>query len=400
MALPDANKNYDIELLRGVAVLFVAIHHVRELFTWDGRWQALFLVTTFWGGVDLFFCISGYVIARSLLRRNAADSFIDFALPFWIRRASRIWPAAVFWVMLAILASLLFNRTGAFGPFKANLIDGVAAVTQVANFHFLGCWSYHHGLCGNEGIYWSLSLEEQFYVVLPFALFFLPRQWLLAGLIAAIGAQAFLERPMGSLGWMLRTDAICYGVLIAFAAEAKLQEKLPIGLLRSKPRAFALSLGLILLMALIPTGNVVWFDTGLLAVVCAILVLIASYDARLILPAPLLGPVLAWIGSRSYAIYLTHTFSYWLTREVFYRAFPDRTFDAHFTLPFVLVAAIFIVSFSEASYRWIEKPLRERGREIAAHYRAASPPLQTEATTPEASAGALTLETPRPLAPG
>lgn len=404
MALNHTDKNYDIEILRGVAVLFVVVHHVPELFIWDGRWRALFAVTTFWGGVDLFFCISGYVIARSLLREASGASFVNFALPFWIRRASRIWPAAVFWLLLAILASLFFNRTGAFGAFKANLEDGVAALMQVANFHFLGCWSYRDGLCGNEAIYWSLSLEEQFYLAFPFALFFLPRKWLRTVLIAGIALQCFWQRPMGSFGWVIRTDAICFGVLIALAAEARFQEQLPAFILRSKPKAVALSLGLILLVALIPTGKVVWFDAGLLAVVCAILVFLASYDRQFILPIPVVAPVLAWVGSRSFSIYLTHLFSYWLTREMFYRMLPHQTFDARFTMPFALVAALMIVSFSEATYRWIERPFRDRGRELAARYRAGpalpAAPVETAVVTTVAVPDPLALDRSRPLASG
>jgi len=378
------HKNHDIETLRAVAVLFVVVHHIGLLFTWDGAWTKLFLVTTFWSGVDLFFCVSGYVIASSLLRETRhGGGFFDFAVPFWIRRVWRIWPAAIVWLLIAILASRYFNRSGAFGSFEANIVDGVAAVTQVANFHFLNCWFYKQGLCGNQEIYWSLSLEEQFYFVFPFLLFFLPRRWLHLGLIAAILAQCFLHRPMASPLWAVRTDAICYGVLIALAANSSLKDKLYPYFLKSKPTAIGFSLVLMFLMAAVPTNHVVWFDTGLLAVICAILVFVASYDEKFILPVPVLGPVLLWVGSRSFAIYLTHTVCYWLTREIFFRLYPQVHFDPSFAFPFLVVAIGSIVLLSEATYRWIETPFRNKGREIAKRYRAGrrpEPPPGTNTT--------------------
>jgi peptidoglycan/LPS O-acetylase OafA/YrhL len=370
MSLSDSNKNSDIEVLRAVAVLFVVVHHLGFLFVWDGAWQKLFAVTTFWGGVDLFFCISGFVIASSLLRETREVPFVDFAIPFWIKRIWRIWPAAILWLLIAILASKFFNLSGAFGVFKANVEDGVAAVMQVANFHFLNCWFYKQGLCGNEGIYWSLSLEEQFYFVFPFVLFFLPRKWLYAGLVMVILLQCFLDRPMDSPLWVTRTDAICYGVLIALIGETSWKQKLFPHFLKSKGTAITFSLVLIVLLAAIPTHDMVWFDTGLLALVCAVLVFVASFDAKLILPISVLGAVLAWAGSRSFAIYLTHNFSFWLTHEIVYRLYPGVQFDESYTLRFAIVGFGFIVLLSECTYRLVERPFRDKGREIARRYRA------------------------------
>ncbi len=383
MSLSRSYKNHDIEVLRAIAILFVVVHHIGYLFPWDGAWQKLFAIATYWGGVDLFFCVSGFVIASSLLKEAKGASFFDFAIPFWIKRVWRLWPAAMFWLFVAIVASKMFNTSGAFGLFKANVEDGIAAVMQVANFHFLNCWYYKQGLCGNEAIYWSLSLEEQFYFVFPFVLFFLPRKWLRPGLIAVILLQFFVYRPIGAPLWLTRTDAICYGVLIAVASRGSVKDKLYPHFLESRVMAIAFSLALIFLLGVIPTNNVVWFDTGLLAVVCAILVFIASYDRRLILPVPFLEGIFGWIGSRSYAIYLTHLFAFWLTHEIFYRRYPGVRFNDSFMLEFALVALCLIVVFSEASYRLIETPLRNKGREMAERYRMRRTPGGDEAVTTE-----------------
>ena len=158
------HKNQDIEALRAVAVIFTVLCHLIDLVTWKGDWTALFPKINYWGGVDLFFCISGFVIAGSLIRQQRPGSFRDFAVPFYIRRIFRIWPPALFWLGVSLLATIVFNSSLAFGHFKSVLGDATAAALQVANFYYMSCT----GDCGKEAVYWSLSLEEQFYLIFPF----------------------------------------------------------------------------------------------------------------------------------------------------------------------------------------------------------------------------------------
>src|SRR5450631_821637 len=96
----------DVEVLRAVAILMTLVGHAAELLYYGGPvivWSAVSL----WGGVDLFFCISGFVITRTLIDsvspRSGTANFLEFAIPFWIRRIFRIWPAAFFWLAVAIL---------------------------------------------------------------------------------------------------------------------------------------------------------------------------------------------------------------------------------------------------------------------------------------------------------
>src|SRR5215468_9030941 len=91
-----AGLNTDIEVLRGVAVAFVVLCHVPNgLLRAPGPIRSLVQPLDFWGGVDLFFAISGFVIASSLLRQPRDSRFRDFAQPFYVRRIFRIWPAAL-----------------------------------------------------------------------------------------------------------------------------------------------------------------------------------------------------------------------------------------------------------------------------------------------------------------
>src|SRR5262249_6765248 len=132
-----------------------------------GPFRAWLAPLGLWGGVDLFFAISGFVIASSLLRQPRHRSFSEFALPFYVRRIFRIWPAALLWLLVPLLASRYFNTSGAFGHTRTLIGESIAASLQVANVYFGLCQ------CGKEYVYWSLSLEEQFYILFPLLLFFL-----------------------------------------------------------------------------------------------------------------------------------------------------------------------------------------------------------------------------------
>src|SRR5215469_12060873 len=102
--------NTDIEVLRGVAVSFVVLCHIPDgLLRQPGPIRTLLEPMAFWGGVDLFFAISGFVIASSLLRQRRSSRFRDFAVPFYVRRIFRIWPAALLWLFIPLLASKFFN---------------------------------------------------------------------------------------------------------------------------------------------------------------------------------------------------------------------------------------------------------------------------------------------------
>jgi peptidoglycan/LPS O-acetylase OafA/YrhL len=117
----------------------------------------------------------------------------------------------------------------------------------------------------------------------------------------------------------------------------------------------------------------VWFNTGLLAVICAITVFIGSFDKGYTFPDCQLKKVLIYVGTRSYALYLAHNPSYFATREIFRRIYPDAVFDHRFILPFVCVAAILSFGAAELTFRFVETPLRRLGRKKAAEYRALNP---------------------------
>jgi len=373
--------NQDIQFLRAVAILFTLFQHMEYLLYWgEPRYQSVFRVFGFWSGVDLFFCISGFVIMRSMLaqwRSHCAQPlpFARFAVPFWTRRAWRLWPAAWLWAILPIGGALWFNQSGAFGAVRPMLLDAAAAVLQIANFHWVGCYHYGTGNC-NIGAwlliaYWSLSLEEQFYFLFPIVLFFArPRllPWLLALLVVV---QLPLHRAPLEAIWFFRTDALLIGILLALWTGRASHRAIEPRLLRRRPLALIVVLGLLLAVAAVSAPHDIGrFTTGAIALLCGVLVWLASYDRDYLWPRGVGKRFMSWCGARSYTLYLIHMPVYALTREIWARLAPGEMHAPGY----VLTALLLMVAFAEANYRLVEWPSRERGRRIARRMMAAPEP--------------------------
>jgi len=361
----------DIEILRAFAVLLVVIEHVNlNLITW--RTPALdrfFAYFGGWTGVDLFFAISGFVIAKDLIPRlqdsPSRQVYLNTTIVFWLRRFWRIIPSAWLWLVFILVATVFLNDSGAWGLFRHNFETVIAAFLQVANLHIAMVFGEVYP--GAAFVYWSLSLEEQFYLLLPFIVLFSGR-WLPWVLAAAILIQMVMVRD-GLYQMMLRTDALFLGVLIALWSSKASYRLFDPEFLRSNIVLRISIIGL-LLLAITTVGSdhlhIIEYRIGLIALLAAVLVLIASYDKDYISAVGLFRKPLLWIGTRSYAIYLIHIPAYQLTREFWFRFEPAGTaFNSAYTLKYLLTAAIILVVLSELNYRLVETPLRRHGVKVA-----------------------------------
>ena len=363
------NAIEDIELLRGFAVLLVVVHHAQSnLITWTT--PALTRFYSYfggWVGVDLFFAVSGFVIARSLVPRlrSQADGAAAWreTLSFWVRRAWRLLPSAWLWLLVTLIATLAFNSSGVFGSIEANLEATVAAVLQVANIRFAQAfmqWEY-----GSSFVYWSLALEEQFYLLFPLLILF-SRRWLPYVLLGLVALQLFVPRSVMLM--MFRTDALALGVLIALWSVQPSYRRLQPLLLVRRGLGVGILLALLLCLCILGSEPLTLFSMriGVIALLAATLVWMASYDRDLLWPKGACKRLMIWFGTRSYAIYLIHIPAFFFTREIYYRLYPRQgDFGEPFFYPFVFTAAVLIVVLSELNYRLIECPLRERGKRIA-----------------------------------
>ncbi|MEX3972089.1 acyltransferase family protein [Paraburkholderia caribensis] len=362
----------DIEALRAFAVMFTLVEHVRYVLAWGNGYvhtfDLFFSATT---GVDLFLCISGFVIARSILEdfERAPDnhSFWRISFAFWVRRVYRIWPTSILWVSVILLCSIVFRSSEYFGHFRRNLSDFAGVLTQTQNFHMVGCLPRTE--CGNAGPWWSLSLEEQFYLLFPFAVFIF-RKRLGYFMALVVIAQLFLPRQSWTNLWVFRTDAIALGVLMALFSRGALYKDLNPRYLGSCFYSAITVTTLLFLLASMPGASQkissVSFSTGMVAIVSAVLVFIASFNGDYIARGHIAKPILLWIGSRSYSIYLIHWFSIYATKTFWWYVEPKGTiFDGKYTLRYLLTWLILTFVLSEMNYRFVETPLRRKGARIA-----------------------------------
>ncbi|TDV45233.1 peptidoglycan/LPS O-acetylase OafA/YrhL [Pseudomonas helmanticensis] len=361
----SSKRIMDIEVLRAIAVLGVLFHHLQgSLFTDPvPLLEKIHGWAQPWWGVDLFFAISGFVIARSLIPTlqgcTTRREYWQQTRNFWLRRAFRLLPSAWLWLALMLLACVFLNRSGAFGTLSANLQATLAGVLQYANFRFAD--SFFHYEYGSSFVYWSLALEEQFYLLFPL-LILLFRQRLVWALLVLVAVQILTVRT--PLLMVVRTDALALGVLLAmWSAQPGYQRWQPT-FLRRPWAGIATFIAIGSLLSFMATDRFTFapYRIGSIAVLGALLVWIASYNRDYLMPAGAVQRVLAWVGSRSYGMYLIHIPAYQLVRELIFRlqnaGLPSPAGHPIITL---LLAFGLIVLLSELNYRVIEMPMRNRG---------------------------------------
>lgn len=173
--------------LRGIAVLLVFFYH--------GNWLG---VDSGWIGVDLFFVISGFLITRLLVEEYQSTGRIDIRA-FLLRRALRLFPAL--FTLLAVMAvlNILIDipRTG------QGFVPGLwSALLYVRNFYEI-----LNGPTGDPLSHlWSLSIEEQFYLVWPFVVFALMKRSGRNGVAVAATVALGVAAAITSTRWALGTD--------------------------------------------------------------------------------------------------------------------------------------------------------------------------------------------------
>ena len=369
-------KIEEIEILRAVAILLTLTQHLGHLFCpTKAVWAAVNKNQPFWGGVDLFFCISGFVICKSLVkswppaswRHHWADTW-----KFWVRRVFRIVPTLWVWIMLFLLGTLFFNDAGGFGALTPNLNDARAAVLNYSNAHIFLC-VIGKSSCGPNPVYWSLSLEEQFYLLLPLLLL-LPVRFIQVLVVGLILAQLPIHRmpwdqSLGGALWFFRTDAMLLGVVLAYLSTTSFYAEANRRIERLRPYRGPISILLIFALFGFPRSGFS-AQAGGIAIVSSCLVFLASFDRGFLFGQSRWLKPIVWIGSRSFSIYLMHIPLYYFVNELAFRisghsaAYRAPLSDNPFHPVTALLTFAVIFAAAECNYRLIETPLRKLGRKL------------------------------------
>lgn len=332
--------------LRAIAVLSVMLYHLQQPGLFPGGYV----------GVDIFFVLSGFLITDLLVSENRQNGRVDLRA-FYTRRALRLLPALAI-VVAVVVAAVLLIRT--FAQFRPDTLKSVPyVVLYTANWRFTGSHIAGLSMLGHT---WSLSIEEQYYVIWPIVMLWAWRRWkgssrLVAWISLAVVVE-WVARPIlarNGMSWELpyySTFLHSDGLLVGSALALLLKDHQPlVAGVCSRPAA---ALSALALAYLVLKGHTVsnpatplWITIAVAAT--AVLIGHLATDTR-----PLGGRVLGhrwsvWIGRRSYGLYLWHIPVYlglgslpWLSRQ----PVGDQEL--------VLIATSFAIA--GASYRFVEQP--------------------------------------------
>ena len=349
--------------LRGIAVLAVIIYHA----------EASLLVGGFLG-VDVFFVLSGFLITTLLIDELTQTNTVDRAR-FYLRRIRRLMPALFLVLFFSVLVSGLFVLDAAYHVRR----DLPWAITFVLNWSYLFFeQSYFVNISRPPLLQhlWSLSIEEQFYVIWPIMLIGLykvkignisPRvKIFVVSAVLALASTTWMIYLSISNGFPIPndpsrvyfgTDTHAMGLLVGCATAAlwryeKLNERV------TPDRATVMNaLGLFSIAGLayfflfVSELNEFLYRGGflLLSILTATLVILAAHPG-LKFGALLGNPVLKWFGDRSYGIYLWHWPIFVLMRSGVDIQWPEP-------LAFTVKIAI-VLMVASLSYRFVEMPIR------------------------------------------
>jgi peptidoglycan/LPS O-acetylase OafA/YrhL len=299
--------------LRGIAILLVIPHNADTFSQSPGwLWPVALLAHAGWIGVQLFFVLSGFLITRNLLARRGTD---DYLRSFYGRRALRIFPLYFLTLIagLVVLPAIFTFSPGALSSHQ----------NQVWLWTFLSNWAqpFGHEVSGYSH-FWSLAVEEQFYLVWPFVVL-LAAGTRLFWICAAVAVAALLSRVVmmmaGARPEMLYMFTNCRMDALALGAAAAVLSQNAAVMQWTSRRIRPLILAVVGTLAIAALGTHVFevYDPGtliagqtVLALAFAVVMLGAGHVPRVgafgLIPRVLEMRWLRLVGKYSFAMYVFH----------------------------------------------------------------------------------------------
>ena len=342
------NYRPEIDSLRAIAVLGVIIYHAK-LYIFGYQF-----FTGGYLGVDIFFVISGYLIFSLIYKELKISNQLDFK-NFYERRARRILPALIFVIIISLIFAWKLILPTSFIDYAKSIIYSLVFTSNFYFFFSGQVYGAESGLLKPLLHTWSLSVEEQFYIIFPLItlLFFKYLNKYIFYLFFSISILSFvlsqyLSIYNPSLNFYLLTSRIweiLCGAMLVFLEDKKNKN------FSNLVSNFFVFIGLVLIVLsflLIESNN----GPSLISIFTIIGTMIVIYFSKpkTLMSFILSNKILVGIGLISYSLYLWHypIFSfyriYFLNKSIYYN--------------FIILLLIFFISF--LTYYFIEKPFRDK----------------------------------------
>ena len=332
----------DIDGLRAVAVLSVISFHLK------------FGASGGFAGVDVFFVISGYLIAGIIFDETEKGTFS--VVRFYERRARRILPALIATLACCSLAAFLLFYPSELVAFSQSAI---AAILFYANIHFFKISDYFAPTAEAVPLLhlWSLGIEEQFYILFPLLVMLLvrySRRLLFGALLVMSVASAIASQ------FMVNIDPTAAFYLLPYRGFELLIGCL-IALRNVKPpkspavaEAAAIVGATCLMFAILMFGPQTKFPgfAAMLPCVGTALIIWTGQGSQTRVSKLLAGGPLVYVGKISYSLYLVH----WPVIVFGLRIFANRS-----QIAFDVSALVASIALAGLSYRFVEQPFRRAG---------------------------------------
>jgi peptidoglycan/LPS O-acetylase OafA/YrhL len=357
--------------VRGIAILLVLLSHAVDFLgpipqsshtpgaPWIDAVKIIFLPG--WGGVDLFFALSGFLITGILLRSKQSPSYFS---SFYARRTLRIFPIYYLFLIASLCLAMWSPALAKFLP--TSLKERASYFIYLQNWPIF--WKNWTGMSGLWGAYWSLAVEEQFYLIWPTLIrLFKPSRMLflcIIGFLLGLPERALLTHhlflQLGILQWPFsRLDGLFLGAAIALYRE-EYRRVVP---LRYAVVSFSLGVVLYLSIAIFRTGELEGAGVNLwtigitsFALMSAGIIAAVEHRPPFLIRILTIRPLLL-AGRYSYGIYVYHLIIYFSLRRVWYRYVEAHVGYHPFTsLTFIALTMLISFGVAAASFHLIEAP--------------------------------------------
>lgn len=334
--------------LRGIAAIYVVLFHSQAYFRFPGA--VMPLIRNGYLAVDLFFILSGFVMAMTYAGLFADGFCIKKFKHFLLLRLARIYPLfALMTVVTAILIATVLAGTYDFAEELPRALLFNATLTHV--------WGLSNSIVPTS---WSISTEWLAYLLFPAGIYValrVSRRWALLGLAVSFATLAAIAYgPVWLAETAIRHRHGPLDIVSSYAVGTSLRclASFYIGLVAYRfrdliPSRAALPLVFLAILFLWQRGS----DLGLIAVF-GLLIMALSHDSGPVARA-LGGRVAYWLGAISYALYLVHD----LIQKIIFKSLPAWGVDvAHHRLFWVVTSLAISIGLAALCHYSFEKPSR------------------------------------------